>query len=102
MGIELEDSETRRLMQQLLERLNACMPADGTARPPRASKLLLTKDEVAAELKVCRRTVEHLIRQGSLRAVHIGNRVRVRSDELDRLLKSGHRVLARARFNSVA
>lgn len=103
MGIENGDSETRRLIEQLLERLNAYLPpANGPARPPRGTKLLMTKDEVAAALGVCRRTVEHLISKGSLRAVHLGRMVKIRPDEVERLIKSGNRVVARARFNSVA
>jgi excisionase family DNA binding protein len=43
------------------------------------NKLLLTRDEVAALLRVCQRSADALIRRGALRTVRIGgpNRGRV-------------------------
>ena len=39
-------------------------------------KLLLTREEVAALLRVCQRSADALIRQGALRAVRIGGPAR--------------------------
>jgi excisionase family DNA binding protein len=44
---------------------------------PTTPELLLTRDEAAAALKLCTRTVDKLIRNGELPVVRIGRRVLV-------------------------
>jgi excisionase family DNA binding protein len=49
----------------------------------------LTVAEVAEMLKLNQQTVRNWIDQGSLPAVRIGRRVRIRQSDLDRLLEEG-------------
>jgi excisionase family DNA binding protein len=49
----------------------------------------LTVAEVAEMLKLNQQTVRNWIDQGSLPAVRIGRRVRIRQSDLDRLLQEG-------------
>jgi excisionase family DNA binding protein len=51
---------------------------------------LLTIDEVAAALRVCTKTVQRRIKDGTIRTVAMGGRlVRIASDELLRLSRQG-------------
>lgn len=50
----------------------------------------LTVAEVAALLKLNQQTVRNWIEQGSLPAVRIGRRVRIKRSDLDRILESGY------------
>ena len=50
--------------------------------------LLLNLNEVATQLRWTRRSVEKLIAQRRLRAVHLGRSVRVERTELDRFVAS--------------
>lgn len=49
---------------------------------------LLTLDQVARRLQLSRRTVERLIREGRIRALHVGRRVRVTDRELETYIAS--------------
>lgn len=49
---------------------------------------LLTLDDVAAQLKVSRRTVQRLARDGRIRAVHIGRLPRFTQREVDAYVAS--------------
>lgn len=49
----------------------------------------LTVAEVAALLKLNQQTVRNWIDQGSLPAVRVGRRVRIRRSDLERVLKAG-------------
>jgi excisionase family DNA binding protein len=52
-------------------------------RSPRAPlDPLMTPDEVAGILRVSRKTVLALVRRGELHGVRIGNRIRMRADEV--------------------
>ena len=50
----------------------------------------LTVAEVAELLKLNQQTVRNWIDQGSLAAVRVGRRVRIRRSDLDRLLEDGY------------
>lgn len=50
--------------------------------------LLLNLNEVAAQLRWTRRSVERQIAERRLRAVHLGRSVRVERTELDRFVSS--------------
>ena len=52
----------------------------------------LTVAEVAELLKLNQQTVRNWIDQGSLPALRVGRRVRIRQSDLDRLLESGSTV----------
>jgi len=49
---------------------------------------ILTPDEVAAQLKVSRRTIERLVRAGRLRPLHIGRSTRFEQREIDAYVAS--------------
>ena len=51
----------------------------------------LTVAEVAELLKLNQQTVRNWIDQGSLPALHIGRRVRIKRSDLDRVLAEGYR-----------
>ncbi len=51
-------------------------------RPPAASPMLLTVEETAAELRIARRRVFEMIRDGQLPSVKIGKSRRIRRDDL--------------------
>jgi excisionase family DNA binding protein len=57
-------------------------------QPPES---FLTVAEVATLLKLNQQTVRNWIDQGSLPAVRVGRRVRIRRSDLDRLLDQGYR-----------
>jgi excisionase family DNA binding protein len=44
---------------------------------------LLTLDDVATRLRVSRRTVERIVKEGRIRVVHVGRQTRVTPRELD-------------------
>jgi excisionase family DNA binding protein len=50
----------------------------------------LTVAEVAATLKLNQQTVRNWIDQGSLPALRVGRRVRIRRSDFDRLIESGY------------
>jgi len=50
----------------------------------------LTVAEVAAILKLNQQTVRNWIDQGSLPALHVGRRVRIRRSDFDRLIEQGY------------
>jgi excisionase family DNA binding protein len=50
----------------------------------------LTVAEVAATLKLNQQTVRNWIDQGSLPAIRVGRRVRIRQSDFDRLLEQGY------------
>lgn len=56
------------------------------AAPPILDRDLLTVADVAARLSVSMKTVRRLINRGELRAVRIGRVIRVRADEVKRLV----------------
>jgi excisionase family DNA binding protein len=56
----------------------------------------LTVAEVAETLKLNQQTVRNWIDQGSLPALRIGRRVRIRRSDFERLLSEGYTVGARA------
>ncbi|MBP6997746.1 MAG: helix-turn-helix domain-containing protein [Phycicoccus sp.] len=58
-----------------------------TTSPPQPT-LLLDLDEVAAQLRWTRRSVERQIAGRHLRAVHLGRSVRVERVEIDRFVAS--------------
>jgi excisionase family DNA binding protein len=51
----------------------------------------LTVADVAALLKLNQQTVRNWIDQGSLPAVRVGRRVRIKRSDLDRVLEDGYR-----------
>jgi excisionase family DNA binding protein len=53
--------------------------------------MLLTQANVADLLQVSRWTVARLIRSGELRVVHVGDRRRIRPEDLDAYLERNHR-----------
>ncbi len=61
----------------------ACDDSGGTPRSPGD---LLTADDVAARLRVTRKTVYEMVRAGTLPHLHLGRRIRFRSTSLDRWL----------------
>jgi len=54
---------------------------------PRPRTSLRTVDELAADLRVSRWTVYKLVRDGHLRAVHVGERLRFRDEDVERYLE---------------
>jgi excisionase family DNA binding protein len=61
-----------------------------------SSESFLTVAEVAEMLKLNPQTVRNWIDQGSLPALRIGRRVRIRRSDFDRLLSEGYTAGARA------
>ena len=55
-----------------------------------AQEPFLTVAEVAELLKINQQTVRNWIDQGSLPAVRVGRRVRIRSSDLDQILSAGY------------
>lgn len=55
----------------------------------------LTVAEVAETLKLNQQTVRNWIEQGSLRALRVGRRVRIKRSDFDRLLAEGYSASAR-------
>jgi excisionase family DNA binding protein len=53
-----------------------------------AGTLLLTPEEAATELRISGRQVERMVREGSLKAVRIGKRgrMRIRREDLERFV----------------
>jgi excisionase family DNA binding protein len=58
--------------------------------PPDWSDELLTVAEVASMLKLNQQTIRNWIDRGSLPAVYIGRRVRIRRADLEALLERGY------------
>lgn len=58
------------------------------------SETFLTVAEVAETLKLNQQTVRNWIDQGSLQAVRVGRRVRIRQSEFERLLRDASRPAA--------
>src|SRR5437016_6350729 len=56
----------------------------------------LTVAEVAETLKLNQQTVRNWIDQGSLPALRVGRRVRIRRSDFDRLLEEGYTAASRA------
>jgi excisionase family DNA binding protein len=56
----------------------------------------LTVAEVAEMLKLNQQTVRNWIDAGSLPAIHVGRRVRIKRSDLDRIIESGYRGAAPA------
>jgi excisionase family DNA binding protein len=56
-----------------------------------AEESFLTVAEVADMLKLNQQTVRNWIDQGSLRALRVGRRVRIRRSDLERMLEEGYR-----------
>ncbi len=54
---------------------------------PDTRALLLTIDETAEQLKVCRKTIYNLFSAGELRRVRIGRAVRVPADDVRALIE---------------
>lgn len=52
----------------------------------------LTVAEVAAKLKLNQQTVRNWIDQGSLPALRVGRRVRIKQSDFDRIVEQGYRV----------
>ena len=64
------------------------MGASTITRPEMtAAPALLTTEEVAAALRISRRTAQHLARHGRLPSVKVGGRIRFRQDEIEALLE---------------
>lgn len=55
--------------------------------PEGAPKRLLSIDEAAQRLGVCRKTVENLIARKELKAVRIGRRVLIREEDLEDFIR---------------
>ena len=62
----------------------------GTAIPPDLDDSFLTVAEVAAALRLNPQTVRNWIDQGSLPALRVGRRVRIRRSDFERLLEQGY------------
>jgi len=60
-----------------------------TPEPGNAEESFLTVAEVAELLKLNQQTVRNWIDQGSLPALRVGRRVRIRRSDFDRLLEEG-------------
>ena len=58
--------------------------------PGSAEESFLTVAEVAGLLKLNQQTVRNWIEQGSLPALRVGRRVRIRRSDFDRLLEAGY------------
>jgi excisionase family DNA binding protein len=58
--------------------------------PPNLEESFLTVAEVAELLKLNQQTVRNWIDQGSLPALRVGRRVRIRRSDLERLLEEGY------------
>jgi excisionase family DNA binding protein len=58
--------------------------------PGNAEESFLTVAEVAELLKLNQQTVRNWIEQGSLPALRVGRRVRIRRSDFDRLLEAGY------------
>ena len=58
--------------------------------PGSAEETFLTVAEVAELLKLNQQTVRNWIDQGSLPALRVGRRVRIRRSDFDRLLEAGY------------
>jgi excisionase family DNA binding protein len=56
-----------------------------------AEESFLTVAEVADMLKLNQQTVRNWIDQGSLRALRVGRRVRIKRSDLERMLEEGYR-----------
>jgi excisionase family DNA binding protein len=59
-----------------------------THRTSRLSSLVTISD-AAADLRLCRRTIEYLIARGRLRSVRIGRSIRIPREEIARLAREG-------------
>lgn len=60
---------------------------NGHESPAPAAASLLTIEQVAAYLQVCRTTVLRYARAGLLPAIRVGNLIRFRREELERVLR---------------
>jgi excisionase family DNA binding protein len=68
--------------------MNAPKPPTGSLGPADGDEFL-TVAQVAEALKLNQQTIRNWIDQGSLRALRIGRRVRIRRTEFERLVSSG-------------
>ena len=90
-----KDPLLRSSLPQWAQQTAFIAPRDGAAAAPRPlsdaaapipDRDLLTVADVAARLSVSMKTVRRLINRGELRAVRIGRVIRVRADEVKRLV----------------
>ena len=70
--------------------------------PGSAEESFLTVAEVAGLLKLNQQTVRNWIEQGSLPALRVGRRVRIRRSDFDRLLEAGYTGGSRSNANANA
>ena len=70
--------------------------------PGSAEESFLTVAEVAGLLKLNQQTVRNWIEQGSLPALRVGRRVRIRRSDFDRLLEAGYTGGPRSNANADA
>jgi excisionase family DNA binding protein len=70
--------------------------ASGSAHPnrPTSGTLLLTRDEVAQELRVSTKTIDRLITKGYFKPIRIGKLIRIPVTELQKFAKRDHPVLS--------
>lgn len=55
------------------------------------SEALITQEEAAKRLGVCKRTVRRYVRRGWLVPVQLGRTVRYRPEDVDRLVEAGRK-----------
>jgi excisionase family DNA binding protein len=70
--------------------------------PGSAEESFLTVAEVAELLKLNQQTVRNWIEQGSLPALRVGRRVRIRRSDFDRLLEAGYTGVSRSNADATA
>jgi excisionase family DNA binding protein len=70
--------------------------------PGSAEESFLTVAEVAELLKLNQQTVRNWIEQGSLPALRVGRRVRIRRSDFDRLLEAGYTGGSRSNADATA